>query len=48
MLYGRPDASEEEMVEARAEAIGFIDDLPEGWDTNIGEDDIGSRGQRRG
>ena len=40
MLYGRPDASEEEMVEAAriAEAIGFIDDLPEGWDTNIGED----------
>ena len=40
MLYGRPDASEEEMVEAAriAEAIGFIDDLPEGWGTNIGED----------
>ncbi len=40
VLYGRPDASEEEMVEAAsiAEAIGFIDDLPEGWDTNIGED----------
>ena len=28
------------MVEAAriAEAIGFIDELPEGWDTNIGED----------
>ena len=40
VLYGRPDASEEEMVEAAgiAEAIGFIDELPEGWDTNIGED----------
>ena len=40
MLYGRPDASEEDMVEAAgiAEAIGFIDELPEGWDTNIGED----------
>ena len=37
---GRPDASEEEMVEAAriAEATGFIHDLPEGWDTNIGED----------
>ena len=40
VLYGRPNASEEEMVEAAriAEAIGFIDELPEGWDTNIGED----------
>ena len=40
MLYGRPEASEEEVVEAAriAEAIGFIDDLPEGWGTNIGED----------
>ena len=39
VLYGRPDASEEEMVEAAriAEAIGFIDELPEGWDTNIGD-----------
>ena len=28
------------MVEAAriAEAVGFIDELPEGWDTNIGED----------
>ena len=40
VLYGRPDASEEEMLEAAriAEAIGFIDELPEGWETNIGED----------
>ena len=40
VLYGRPDASEEEMTEAArvAEAIGFIDQLPEGWETNIGED----------
>ena len=40
VLYGRPDASEEEMIEAArvAEAIGFIDQLPEGWETNIGED----------
>ena len=38
--YGRPGASDEDMVEAAriAEALGFIDDLPEGWETNIGED----------
>jgi ATP-binding cassette subfamily B protein len=40
VLYGRPDATEEEMVEAAriAEALGFIHTLPENWDTNIGED----------
>ena len=38
--YGRPGASEEDIAEAAtiAEAIGFIDTLPKGWDTNIGED----------
>ena len=40
VLYGRPGASEEDIAEAAtiAEAIGFIDTLPKGWDTNIGED----------
>ena len=40
VLYGRPGANEDDIVEAAriAEAIGFIDELPEGWDTNIGED----------
>jgi len=40
VLYGRTDATEEEMVEAAriAEALGFIHTLPENWDTNIGED----------
>jgi len=40
ILYGRPDASQEEILEAAkiAEASAFIDSLPEGWDTNIGED----------
>jgi ATP-binding cassette subfamily B protein len=40
VLYGRPEASEAEMVAATkvAEATGFIEQLPEGWDTNIGED----------
>ncbi|MBI87913.1 MAG: ABC transporter [Euryarchaeota archaeon] len=40
VLYGRPSASEEDMIEAAriAEAISFIDELPDGWETNIGED----------
>ena len=40
VLYGRPDATEDEMVEAAriAEALGFIHTLPENWGTNIGED----------
>ncbi len=37
--YGRPDASEEEMLEAaRAAHIDeFVDQLPEGYDTRVGE-----------
>ncbi len=40
ILYGRPSASAEEVTEAAtiAEAISFIDELPDGWETNIGED----------
>lgn len=40
ILYGRPDASDEDLLEAAqiAEATAFIDELPEGWDTDIGED----------
>ena len=40
VLYGRPGASDEDVVEAAkiAEAIGFIETLPKGWETNIGED----------
>jgi ATP-binding cassette subfamily B protein len=40
ILYGRPDADEEEIHEAAriAEATTFIDELPKGWDTDIGED----------
>ena len=39
ILYGRPDATEEEVVEAarRANIIEFIESLPNGWDTEIGE-----------
>lgn len=40
ILYGRPSASEEEIIQAAriAEATNFIDELPEGWETDIGED----------
>ena len=40
ILYGRPSASEEEVLEAAriAEATNFIHELPEGWETDIGED----------
>ena len=40
ILYGRPSASEEEIVEAAsiAEATNFINELPEGLETDIGED----------
>ncbi|HJN56016.1 MAG TPA: ATP-binding cassette domain-containing protein, partial [Candidatus Poseidoniales archaeon] len=37
--YGRPEATDEEVREAAeiAEATEFIERLPEGWDTEIGE-----------
>ena len=40
ILYGRPSASEEEVLEAAriAEATNFINELPDGWETDIGED----------
>ncbi len=39
ILYGRPNASEEELIEAarRANILEFINSLPNGWDTEIGE-----------
>ena len=39
ILYGNPDATEEEVIEAarRANIIEFIESLPNGWDTEIGE-----------
>ncbi len=39
IAYGRPDASREEVVEAAraAHILGFIESLPKGWDTVVGE-----------
>ena len=39
ILYGRPTASDEEVLEAtkRANILDFINSLPNGWDTEIGE-----------
>lgn len=43
VLYGRPEASEDELLRAAtlAEATEFIEVLPEGWETIVGE-----RGQK--
>lgn len=39
ILYGKPDASEEELIDAakKANILEFIETLPNGWDTDIGE-----------
>ena len=39
ILYGRPNASEEEIMEAarKANILDFINSLPNGWNTEIGE-----------
>ncbi len=39
IAYGRPDASDEEILEAakKANIVDFISSLPNGWDTEIGE-----------
>ncbi len=38
-LYGKPDASDEELKEAarKADILQYIEALPNGWDTDIGE-----------
>lgn len=39
IAYGRPDASREEVVEAARSAhiLSFIESLPDGWETTVGE-----------
>ena len=40
ILYGNPDASQDEIINAAkvGGALAFIEELPNKWDTNIGED----------
>ena len=40
ILYGKPDANKEELINSAevAEAIEFIESLPDGWKTDVGED----------
>jgi ATP-binding cassette, subfamily B, multidrug efflux pump len=47
--YGRPEASMEEIIEAakRAEAHEFISDLPDGYDTRLGERGLGLSGGQK-
>ncbi|HEX2172494.1 MAG TPA: ABC transporter ATP-binding protein [Dehalococcoidia bacterium] len=49
IAYGRPDASDEEIVAAAraAQAEEFIDALPQGYDTVVGERGIGLSGGQR-
>ncbi|MEI2664907.1 ABC transporter ATP-binding protein [Rossellomorea sp. LJF3] len=47
--YGRPEASMEEIIEAakRAEAHDFISELPDGYDTRLGERGLGLSGGQK-
>ena len=49
IAYGRPDASREavEAAARRAQAAGFIADLPDGYDTRIGERGLTLSGGQR-
>ncbi|SEL64699.1 ATP-binding cassette, subfamily B [Streptacidiphilus jiangxiensis] len=49
IAYGRPDATEEEVLAAAraAQADGFIQELPEGYDTVVGEQGLTLSGGQR-
>jgi ATP-binding cassette subfamily B protein len=49
IAYARPDASRQEVVQAAeaAQAAGFIDDLPKGYDTLVGERGLTVSGGQR-
>lgn len=49
IMYGKPDATEEEIIEAaaRANALEFIEKLPEGFETLVGERGVKLSGGQR-
>jgi ATP-binding cassette subfamily B protein len=49
LLYGRPGASDEELREAarKARLLTFIDNLPKGWETRVGERGVKLSGGER-
>lgn len=49
IAYGRPDATPDEIRHAaeRAQAAGFIDELPDGYDTRVGERGLTLSGGQR-
>jgi ABC-type transport system involved in Fe-S cluster assembly fused permease/ATPase subunit len=49
LLYGRPGASDEELRDAarRAQLLEFIDKLPKGWETRVGERGVKLSGGER-
>ena len=49
IAYGRPDATQEQVIQAAraAEADGFIEELPDGYDTVVGEQGLTLSGGQR-
>jgi len=49
LIYGRPDATDEEVREAASKArlLEFIDKLPKGWETRVGERGVKLSGGER-
>ena len=49
LLYGKPEATDEEVREAarRAQLLDFIDKLPKGWETRVGERGVKLSGGER-